>query len=162
MHSVTVRSWLETGQAVRKYNKSAMFVQQGALSGLKAWSVDNFSLSAVTSDMVGHFVMDRSYLIQCTYCADGMVDRHVIYFWQGWNCSRVESLVWQYDISALMANQVRVWRLAASVDLSRVPGMVGVTDLNVDWEALHWLVVRESRAAPSLARSKFLPAVTGY
>ena len=117
MHSVTVRSWLETGQAVRKYNKSAMFVQQGALSGLKAWSVDNFSLSAVTSDMVGHFVMDRSYLIQCTYCADGMVDRHVIYFWQGWNCSRVESLVWQYDISALMANQV--WRLAASVDLSR-------------------------------------------
>jgi len=27
-------------------------------------------------------------------------------FWQGWNCSRVESLVWQYDISALMANQI--------------------------------------------------------
>jgi hypothetical protein len=25
---------------------------------------------------------------------------------QGWNCSRVESLVWQYDISALMANQI--------------------------------------------------------
>ena len=92
MHSVTVRSWLETGQAVRQHNKSAMFVQQGVLSGLKAWSVDNFSLSPVTEDMVGHFVMDRSYLIQCTYRTEGL-DRHIIYFWQGWNCSRVESLV---------------------------------------------------------------------
>jgi hypothetical protein len=82
MHSVTVRSWLETGQAVREHNKSAMFVQQGVLSGLKAWSVDNFTLSAVTSEMVGHFVMDRSYLIQCTYRTEGMVDRHIIYFWQ--------------------------------------------------------------------------------
>jgi hypothetical protein len=28
---------------------------------------------------VGHFVMDRSYLIQCTYRTEGL-DRHVIYF----------------------------------------------------------------------------------
>jgi hypothetical protein len=76
-----VRSWLETGQAVRQHNKSTIFTQQGALSGLKAWSVDNFSLSPVTEDMVGHFVMDRSYLIQCTYRTEGL-DRHIIYFWQ--------------------------------------------------------------------------------
>ncbi|MFY7868007.1 MAG: flagellum-specific ATP synthase FliI, partial [Exiguobacterium sp.] len=44
----------------RQHNKSAIFTQQGALSGLKAWSVDNFSLSPVTEDMVGHFVMDRA------------------------------------------------------------------------------------------------------
>jgi hypothetical protein len=34
---------------------------------------------------------------------------HVLFTYasiQGWNCSRVESLVWQYDISALMANQI--------------------------------------------------------
>ena len=72
---------METGQAVRQHNKSAIFTQQGALSGLKAWSVDNFSLSPVTEDMVGHFVMDRSYLIQCTYRTEGL-DRHTIYFWQ--------------------------------------------------------------------------------
>jgi hypothetical protein len=28
--------------------------------------------------MVGHFVMDRSYLIQCTYRTEGL-DRHVTY-----------------------------------------------------------------------------------
>lgn len=82
MHSVTVRSWLETGQAVRRHNKSAMFVQQGVLCGLRAWSVDNFSLSPVTCEMVGHFVTDRSYVIQCSYRSDASLDRHVIYFWQ--------------------------------------------------------------------------------
>lgn len=54
---------------------------------------------------MGHFISDRSYLVQCTYRAEGL-DRHIIYFWQGWTCSRVESLVWQYDISALMAKQI--------------------------------------------------------
>jgi hypothetical protein len=105
MHSATIRSWLETGQAVRAANRMGPAVHHGALVDLKAWAIVNFQLEPVTEATVGHFVASRSYLVQCTYRADGL-ERHVINFWRGWACSHVESLVWQYDIRALMAAQI--------------------------------------------------------
>ena len=104
MHSVTVRSWLHTGDAVRKHNPVLSELQQGELIGIRAWSIDSFSLIPVTQDEVGQFASDKSYLLQCTYRAEGL-DRHMIYFWQGWACSKVESLVWQYDVQALMTTR---------------------------------------------------------
>jgi hypothetical protein len=105
MHSVTVRSWLHTGDAVRKHNPVLSELQQGELIGIRAWSIDSFNLIPVTQDEVGQFASDKSYLVQCTYRAEGL-DRHMIYFWQGWACSKVESLVWQYDVQALMTTRL--------------------------------------------------------
>ncbi|KAJ1479720.1 hypothetical protein T484DRAFT_1813219 [Baffinella frigidus] len=127
-------------------NKAAPAAQPGALVELKAWSIINFELEAVTEETLGHFASDRCYLVQCTYRADGNCDvgtpatdgitevtllrradgpeQHVFHFWRGWSCSRVEALCWQYDIMELMAKRIELQTGSKPVQINMHQGKV--------------------------------------